>query len=1477
MKYLFAYVFYIILISSAYAADHTSISSDFNRTKAINFLKAQKYNKLYEYNQPYVEIENPDAMNIHGIMYMNDKSRIDTSKAIYWYKKSANKNNFRAMINLGDIYKNGIGIEKDHIKALEFYKKAADLNSTIAMRKIAAMYQVGEGVFKDSIAAYKWYRKAADENDALAMENIGYMYQKGIGVAKSYEQAINWYEKSIKHGRTYGYVDIAYVYNEMGQIFNVIKWLKKGIKHNETSAYIELSLIEKDQKNYKKSFTLMEKAVDANHSYAMMRLSDMYRDGIGIEKNITKAYFLVRKAEKLNDSEAFYQLGNAYYFGYYNEKKDINLAIEYYEKAIKFGNKLAYSSLSGIYLYGDTQNLKKAYDYISKSIYYQHDILSQFRLAQMYTKGLWVSKDIEKAKGILEKVVQTKISKKLGWGLYELGKIYYEQNQTVLSLSYLQKAQKLNSDKAENLLKYINNSKQEIKKTIKNNNIYFEVDPKGHTGVIFDGIKVNEKNQIITASHDKTIRVWDQKTNKVIRKILGEIGTGQIGVINAVALTVDNKYLATGGIFSEDTDKAGSVRIYDFVSGKILFILDGLPGSIKRLKFTSNGKFLIATSGTKIKIWNIKTWEEHAVFSSFTEEIIFFEIVTLENDNIIFASDGKHVISFSINHKIGLNDLSANTKKLYSGIGNQYIYRADENKLEFFDYNLSYIGKKIFDKDISSIHTSPITKYILLSFIDSNNKVSQELYKQTKNELNKIESLDISKNQLFGTRFISKDEVGIANILDNSIKIWNLNDKYLKNILMSQESMHSIVIGYNNHKLSLYNPLTGTKVFDFKELKFANNNNVYPSKYKQLVKNTDKYSIQYLGKANPALEIKNKLTGEVTNLPVGVIFSWGILKDKYLVVGALDEQSYVSNSYMGKILIFTMEGEKIYELHGHKSAVVNFAYDKKKDILFSAGSDGMVKIWDMAKLSNQKQVYEYDYNIVDKMMDLMNQNMDSFDNREEFLAEILGKSDEQNRFIENYIKSSWDRAGLYTLGKREYKLMMRNYLKNVEKIKPLLSLFVSRSNEWVMWTEDGFFDASKNGAKYIGYHINQGFDKEAKFITSDQVYNEFYRPDIVKKALNKEDISRYSREINIDKIVKGGLAPEVKFLTRRTMANKRDIDLNAKVCDTGGGIGDVIVSLNGTNIKIDALNRQLLPKNDKDDGSCYQVDMLVTLQNGTNELKLFAFNEKGTIESDIDSLQIDNKLKQSVKSDLYLLSIAVNKYMDKSLQLKYPVDDAIAIEKAMQNITGTLFENTKIIKLYDNNVSKKSIAKVFESISKEIKPDDVFMMFMAGHGVTDDGKYYFLPYDFKFTGLDSIQKYGVSIDDLKDGLLKIAAQKSLVLLDTCNSGAFTNEIMSRGLEEKMAIARLHRATGRNYIAASSDNQVALEGYEGHGVFTYTVVDALEGKGFNNGKLTVVDLAKYVEDVLPEISYKKWGYMQVPQKSLSGSDFPIGLK
>ena len=72
--------------------------------------------------------------------------------------------------------------------------------------------------------------------------------------------------------------------------------------------------------------------------------------------------------------------------------------------------------------------------------------------------------------------------------------------------------------------------------------------------------------------------------------------------------------------------------------------------------------------------------------------------------------------------------------------------------------------------------------------------------------------------------------------------------------------------------------------------------------------------------------------------------------------------------------------------------------------------------------------------------------------------------------------------------------------------------------------------------------------------------------------------------------------------------------------------------------------------------------------------------------------------------------------------------------------------------------------------------------------------------------------------------------------------------------------------------------MAHEGYKGHGVFTYTLMEALSGEGYGrDNKITIKELASYIEDILPDRTYNKWGYEQVPQSNISGNDFPIGVK
>jgi len=108
------------------------------------------------------------------------------------WKAQAEKGDALAQYNLGVMYRDGQGVEKDFKEAVEWFQKSANQGFAPAQYNLGVMYSDGEGVEKDSKEAAKWYRKAAEQGFGSAQKNLGVMYGFGNGVLQDYVTAYAW-------------------------------------------------------------------------------------------------------------------------------------------------------------------------------------------------------------------------------------------------------------------------------------------------------------------------------------------------------------------------------------------------------------------------------------------------------------------------------------------------------------------------------------------------------------------------------------------------------------------------------------------------------------------------------------------------------------------------------------------------------------------------------------------------------------------------------------------------------------------------------------------------------------------------------------------------------------------------------------------------------------------------------------------------------------------------------------------------------------------------------------------------------------------------------------------------------------------------------------------------------------------------------------------------------------------------------------
>jgi TPR repeat protein len=144
------------------------------------------------------------SMEELGNLYQNGNGvEKNYEQAVAWYRKAAEEwASSYAMTSLAYMLENGLGTPKNHKKALAAYRKAAEWGDTTAMQVLGTWYLHGEGVEQDYGKALMYLREGSEKygGDPTAMTDLASMYANGWGVQQDYVQAAAWYRKAAKKG-----------------------------------------------------------------------------------------------------------------------------------------------------------------------------------------------------------------------------------------------------------------------------------------------------------------------------------------------------------------------------------------------------------------------------------------------------------------------------------------------------------------------------------------------------------------------------------------------------------------------------------------------------------------------------------------------------------------------------------------------------------------------------------------------------------------------------------------------------------------------------------------------------------------------------------------------------------------------------------------------------------------------------------------------------------------------------------------------------------------------------------------------------------------------------------------------------------------------------------------------------------------------------------------------------------------------------
>jgi WD40 repeat protein len=393
----------------------------------------------------------------------------------------------------------------------------------------------------------------------------------------------------------------------------------------------------------------------------------------------------------------------------------------------------------------------------------------------------------------------------------------------------------------------------------------------------------------------------------------------------------------------------------------------------------------------------------------------------------------------------------------------------------------------------------------------------------------------------------------------------------------------------------------------------------------------------------------------------------------------------------------------------------------------------------------------------------------------------------------------------------------------------LLSLYVF-GQDWICWTPEGYYAASPEGEKIIGFIVDNGIDRMPSYHAAQRFHKQLYRPDVIKLVLET-----------------GSVAPALKEADRRRGTETRDVTVANLLPPRAVLTVSDQSKLPTVKLKVQAeasvkeqpitslrlmMDGRIVPGKEmlvefKDGTQKAEKEWTFELPEGEHQLAVLA----RCPDSSAVSAPIRLKHVEAAKlPTLHVLTIGINNYQDAALDLKYAAPDAEALAAAFaKNCKGQPFRDVKTKTLLNKDATAKTIAAELAELRKSVAQQDLVIVFFACHGVKHKKEYYLLTHEADTENLD---KTCLSGDALRKTLAEYKCQV-LLMLDACHSAGFGEGKKLSKLGMKPATDDVARdLTEDDYgvaVMCAAMGHEKAEGKGGHGLFTQAMLEAMEKK------------------------------------------------